>query len=82
MHLESILQAGPDVNLFLQVFANLDERDHHQSLFGVAPLLWSIMIAWAGIRAGQALGYAMRLLNAAVYDADRGMGGLRESKST
>lgn len=67
----------PDVNIFLQMFANPGEHDFKRMLLNMIttglylglPLLWSIMMAWAGIRAGQSLEHAMQPLSAPVHDA-------------
>ena len=74
-----ILSMYPDVNLFLQVFANPGEHDFKRMLLNMIttslylglPLLWSIMMAWAGIRAGQSLDHAMQPLSTPVHDAGR-----------
>ena len=72
-----ILSMYPDVNLFLQVFDNPGEHDFKRMLLNMIttslylglPLLWCIMMAWAGIRAGQSLNHAMQPLSAPVHDA-------------
>ena len=74
-----ILSMYPNINLFLQVFANPGEHDFKRMLLNMIttglylglPLLWSIMMAWAGIRAGQSLEHAMQPLSAPVHDAGR-----------
>ncbi|PLW83347.1 conjugal transfer protein TraG [Kineobactrum sediminis] len=56
----------PDVNVFLQIFANPGEHDAKRMLLNMIttslylglPLLWSGMMAWAGIHVGRALSAA------------------------
>lgn len=53
----------PDVNFFLQIFANPGEHDIKRMLLSMIttslylglPLLWSGMMAWAGVNIGRAL---------------------------
>ena len=58
-----ILSMYPDVNVFLQMFANPGEHDIKRlllnmittSLYLGLPLLWSGMMAWAGMHIGRSL---------------------------
>ena len=53
----------PDANIFLQIFANPGEHDAKRMLLNMIttslylglPLLWSGMMAWAGIHVGRAI---------------------------
>jgi hypothetical protein len=55
-----ILSMYPDVNVFLQTFANPGEHDAKRMLLNMIttslylglPLLWSGMMAWAGVNVG------------------------------
>ena len=57
----------PDVNSFLQIFANPGEHDTKRmllnmittSLYMGLPLLWSGMMAWAGMNIGRSISTAM-----------------------
>jgi len=58
-----ILSMHPDVNTFLQIFANPGEHDTKRmllnmittSLYMGLPLLWSGMMVWAGVKVGRAI---------------------------
>ncbi|MEZ5489088.1 MAG: conjugal transfer protein TraG N-terminal domain-containing protein [Gammaproteobacteria bacterium] len=58
-----ILSMYPDVNVFLQIFANPGEHDAKRMLLNMIttslylglPLLWSGMMAWAGVQVGRSL---------------------------
>jgi hypothetical protein len=58
-----ILSMYPDVNVFLQIFANPGEHDAKRMLLNMIttslylglPLLWSGMMAWAGLKIGRTL---------------------------
>ena len=58
-----ILSMYPDVNVFFQIFANPGEHDSKRMLLNMItaslylglPLLWSGMMAWAGIRVGRTI---------------------------
>lgn len=58
-----ILSMYPDVNVFLQIFANPGEHDIKRlllnmittSLYLGLPLLWSGMMAWAGVHVGRSI---------------------------
>lgn len=74
-----ILSMYPDVNIFLQIFANPGEHDSKRlllnmittSLYIGLPLLWSAMMAWAGIHVGRSLSTAVSPLNRTAEDAGR-----------
>jgi hypothetical protein len=69
----------PDVNLFLQIFANPGEHDTKRMLLNMIttslylglPLLWSGMMAWAGVRVGQSIDLATSPLRNPALDAGR-----------
>ncbi len=58
-----ILSMYPDVNIFLQLFVNPGEHDSKRMLLNMIttslylglPLLWSGMMAWAGVSVGRAI---------------------------
>lgn len=58
-----ILSMYPDINVFLQIFANPGEHDVKRMLLNMIttslylglPLLWSGMMAWAGVKVGRSL---------------------------
>jgi len=58
-----ILSMYPDVNVFLQIFANPGEHDAKRMLLNMIttslylglPLLWSGMMAWAGVQVGRSI---------------------------
>ena len=58
-----ILSMYPDVNVFLQIFANPGEHDAKRMLLNMIttslylglPLLWSGMMAWAGVKVGRSV---------------------------
>ncbi len=58
-----ILSMYPDVNVFLQMFANPGEHDAKRMLLNMIttslylglPLLWSGMMAWAGVNVGRSI---------------------------
>ncbi len=74
-----ILSMYPDVNVFLQIFANPGEHDAKRlllnmittSLYLGLPLLWSGMMAWAGISVGRAINNATAPLARPADDAGR-----------
>lgn len=72
-----ILAMYPDVNVFLQIFANPGEHDAKRMLLNMIttslylglPLLWSGMMAWAGVNVGRSINsvkgeFAMRAQDA------------------
>jgi hypothetical protein len=69
----------PDVNVFLQIFANPGEHDTKRmllnmittSLYMGLPLLWSGMMAWAGVKVGQSIELATSPLRNPALDAGR-----------
>jgi hypothetical protein len=58
-----ILSMYPNVNIFLQLFANPGEHDSKRMLLNMIttslylglPLLWSGMMAWAGVKVGRSI---------------------------
>lgn len=62
-----ILSMYPDVNVFLQIFASPGEHDAKRMLLNMIttslylglPLLWSGMMAWAGVEVGRSITAAM-----------------------
>ncbi len=69
----------PDVNIFLQVFANPGEHDGKRMLLNLItmslylglPLLWSGMMAWAGVKVGRSIEGATSALRNPAQDAGR-----------
>jgi hypothetical protein len=69
----------PDVNVFLQIFANPGEHDAKRMLLNMIttslylglPLLWSGMMAWAGVNVGRAINNATAPLARPAEDAGR-----------
>jgi hypothetical protein len=74
-----ILSMYPDVNIFLQIFANPGEHDIKRmwlnmittSLYLGLPLLWSGMMAWAGVHVGRSIEAATSPLRGPAQDAGR-----------
>lgn len=74
-----ILSMYPDVNVFLQIFANPGEHDAKRMLLNMIttslylglPLLWSGMMAWAGVSVGRAINNATAPLARPADDAGR-----------
>jgi len=72
-----ILSMYPDVNSFLQIFANPGEHDAKRmllnmittSLYMGLPLLWSGMMAWAGVNIGKTIEGATNPLRTPTKDA-------------
>ena len=79
-----ILSMYPDVNVFLQVFANPGEHDLKRMLLNMIttslylglPLLWSAMMAWAGMHIGRSIAAATSPLARGGDDAGRLGGGM------
>lgn len=79
-----ILSMYPDVNVFLQVFANPGEHDLKRMLLNMVttslylglPLLWSGMMAWAGMNIGRSIAAATSPLARGGDDAGRLGGGM------
>jgi len=69
----------PDVNVFLQIFANPGEHDAKRMLLNMIttslylglPLLWSGMMAWAGVKIGRSIDAATSPLKGPAQDAGR-----------
>ena len=74
-----ILSMYPDTNVFFQIFANPGEHDSKRMLLNMIttslylglPLLWSGMMAWAGINIGRSISNASSPLNRPSDDAGR-----------
>ena len=72
-----ILSMYPDVNIFLQIFANPGEHDVKRlllnmittSLYLGLPLLWSGMMAWAGVRVGTSIAAATSTMTKPINDS-------------
>jgi hypothetical protein len=69
----------PDVNIFLQIFANPGEHDVKRlllnmittSLYLGLPLLWSAIMSWAGLHIGRSIAAASTVLVRPADDAGR-----------
>ena len=74
----------PDVNVFLQVFANPGEHDLKRMLLNMIttslylglPVLWSAMMAWVGMHIGRSIATAASPLARGGDDAGRLGGGM------
>jgi hypothetical protein len=74
-----ILSMYPDVNVFLQIFSNPGEHDAKRMLLNMIttslylglPLLWSGMMAWAGVNVGRSLDNAANPLRAPVHESGK-----------
>lgn len=74
-----IMSMYPDVNIFLQIFANPGEHDIKRMLLNMIttslylglPLLWSGMMAWAGVQVGRSINNAMSPLARPAENAGR-----------
>ncbi len=72
-----ILSMYPDVNVFLQIFANPGEHDAKRMLLNMIttslylglPLLWSGVMAWAGVKVGRSIDAAASPIKAPAQDA-------------
>jgi len=72
-----ILSMYPDVNSFLQIFSNPGEHDFKRmllnmittSLYMGLPLLWSGMMAWAGVNVGRSIEGATNPLRSPAREA-------------
>ncbi len=79
-----IMSMYPDVNVFLQIFANPGEHDAKRMLLNMIttslylglPLLWSGMMAWAGVHIGRSVTAATSPLARPADDAGRQGGSL------
>jgi hypothetical protein len=69
----------PDVNVFLQIFANPGEHDTKRMLLNMIttslylglPLLWSGMMAWAGMNIGRSIDNATNPLRAPAQESGK-----------
>ena len=85
-----ILSMYPDVNIFLQIFANPGEHDAKRMLLNMIttslylglPLLWSGMMAWAGVKVGRGIESATNPLRAPAQDAGSQGGNLGKQALT
>jgi hypothetical protein len=85
-----IISMYPDVNVFLQIFANPGEHDIKRlllnmittSLYLGLPLLWSGMMAWAGIKIGRAIESATSPLKAPAQEAGNQGGRIGKTLAT
>jgi len=85
-----ILSMYPDVNVFLQIFANPGEHDAKRMLLNMIttslylglPLLWSGMMAWAGVKVGRAIESATSPLKAPAQEAGNQGGSLGKTLVT
>ncbi|MCG8092251.1 MAG: conjugal transfer protein TraG N-terminal domain-containing protein [Candidatus Thiodiazotropha endolucinida] len=74
-----ILSMYPDVNVFLQMFANPGEHDIKRMLLNMIttslylglPLLWSGMMAWAGLHIGRSINSVQGEFTRTAQDAGR-----------
>jgi hypothetical protein len=80
----------PDVNVFLQMFANPGEHDIKRMLLNMIttslylglPLLWSGMMAWAGVQVGKSVSNSMALLGRPAEDAGRQGGSMARAAAS
>ena len=85
-----ILSMYPDVNTFLQIFANPGEHDIKRlllnmittSLYLGLPFLWSGMMAWAGLQVGRSLASATAPLMQRGEDAGTRGGAIGKAVAT
>jgi hypothetical protein len=74
-----ILSMYPDVNVFMQIFTNPGEHDAKRMLLNMIttslylglPLLWSGMMAWAGMNVGRAIDNASNSLRSPADESGR-----------
>lgn len=77
----------PDVNVFLQIFANPGEHDIKRMLLNMIttslylglPLLWSGMMAWVGVHVGRSITSASAPLTQTSEDAGRRGGAMAKT---
>jgi hypothetical protein len=77
----------PDVNVFLQIFANPGEHDMKRMLLNMIttslylglPLTWSGMMAWAGVNVGRSINSAQNEFSRPAQDAGRHGGNIGRS---
>lgn len=82
-----ILSMYPDVNVFLQIFANPGEHDAKRMLLNMIttslylglPLLWSGMMAWAGLHVGRSIEVATNPMRNPAQDAGQRGGSIGKS---
>ena len=80
----------PDVNIFLQIFANPGEHDGKRMLLNMIttslylglPLLWSGMMMWAGVKVGRSIDAATSPLKGPAMDAGRQGGAIGKGMVT
>lgn len=85
-----ILSMYPDVNVFLEIFANPGEHDAKRMLLNMIttslylglPLLWSGMMAWAGFNVGRSIESATNPIRAPAHDAGAQGGNIGKSAVT
>ena len=85
-----ILSMYPDVNVFLQIFANPGEHDAKRMLLNMIttslylglPLLWSGMMAWAGVNIGRSIESATNPIRGPAHDAGSQGGNIGKSAIT
>ena len=85
-----ILSMYPDVNVFLQMFANPGEHDIKRMLLNMIttslylglPLLWSGMMAWAGVKIGRSIESATSPLKAPAQEAGNQGGRIGKTLAT
>ncbi len=85
-----ILSMYPDVNIFLQIFANPGEHDMKRMLLNMIttslylglPLLWSGMMAWAGVQVGRSINNATAPLARPGEDAGRHGGAIGKAAAS
>ena len=77
----------PDVNVFLQIFANPGEHDTKRMLLNMIttslylglPLLWSGMMGWVGVQVGRSIETATNPLRRPAQDAGQSGGAIGKS---
>lgn len=82
-----ILSMYPDISIFLQLFANPGEHDAKRMLLNMIttslylglPLLWSGMMAWAGVKVGRSLEAATSPHRSPAQDAGRQGGSISKT---
>ncbi|MEW8660684.1 MAG: conjugal transfer protein TraG N-terminal domain-containing protein [Candidatus Thiodiazotropha endolucinida] len=85
-----ILSMYPDVNVFLQMFANPGEHDIKRMLLNMIttslylglPLLWSGMMAWTGLHIGRSINSVQGEFTRPAQDAGRQGGGIGKAVAT
>jgi hypothetical protein len=85
-----ILSMYPDVNVFLQMFANPGEHDIKRMLLNMIttslylglPLLWSGMMAWTGLHIGRSINSVQGEFTRPAQDAGRQGGSIGKAVAT